>query len=585
MSSDGERETALAVVKRSNYKKPNFGKREQHMQKLWNELIKSTNLDVKAHVDKETSRAVEKIRTQLEDGKRDVTADQKDFKNIILRIKAINKKVELERKIRHMGIHEGVLRKGEMEEKLRLLNENIRLLATAEDVIEESNEPENEDEEEAGEGSQLSNKRGRNRRSVDAIHNLEDQLGLQISDNHTRIMNYKDKMHMSKQELLKSQESAEQFVAKMKEKQKEVLTNRKNQLEKQKRKTQAIFDKSKHEQKELEEKKRQEILEKIEKHKEDLEKEKIAREKREKNYKEFKRKDKAEKRLHEQIEERYKQDVLMPELERKKKNLDEIRKFHKPIKREELDEHEKNYQEKIKIEMEKQRMRREKWYSDIGYGVYDENRYKTKFYEKAIQEEKFKESDKRVASQDRKRKHEKMNNYAKIVKEMHWPQVSERKRKEMEEKKQSIENSGKPMFKSPQLKSRYNNSSESPDREKLIPKPNWKKFVNPMLPKPEQKKEPKKIDWLGDKRKQRQDQSKNSLNQSQAWKIISEKPDMDENTKVHLLKTKARLLEENAQRVEQMNKVRGSTMEGTVEVNELLINAIESKLSLLDNYM
>jgi hypothetical protein len=31
--------------------------------------------------------------------------------------------------------------------------------------------------------------------------------------------------------------------------------------------------------------------------------------------------------------------------------------------------------------MEKQRLKREKWYSDIGYGVFDENKYKTKSYE------------------------------------------------------------------------------------------------------------------------------------------------------------------------------------------------------------
>jgi hypothetical protein len=358
---------------------------------------------------------------------------------------------------------------------------------------------------------------------------------------------------------------------------------RKAQLERSKYRTQTILDKSAEMRKQIEEEKRQKVLERIEHHKEALEKEKEARDERERNWKQFKHKDKHSKKLYEEIEERYRKDVLMPELERKKRNLETIRQLHKPIKKEELDEHEKNYQEKVKIELEKQRMKREKWYSDIGYGVYDENRYKTKFYEKALEEERQKESKKRVNSQNKKRKHEKMNNYAKIVKEMHWPEVSEKKRREIEELKHQVENSHKPQFRSPRLKSRYNGSSESSQRE--IKKPNWKRFHNPMIPQPEQKREPIHTDWLADRRKARQDVDKKSLNQSQAWRHIAENQDLDENAKVQLLKSKARILEENAQRMEQMNKVKGVTMEGTVEVNEMLIDAIESKLSLLDNYI
>lgn len=270
----------------------------------------------------------------------------------------------------------------------------------------------------------------------------------------------------------------------------------------------------------------------------------------------------------------------------KKKKLENIRKLHEPIKRENLDEHEKNYQEKIKIEREKQRMKREKWYSDIGYGVYDENRYKTKFYEKALEEEKQKGTKDRVVSQSRKRKQEKMNSYAKIVKEMHWPQVSERKKKEIEELKYQMENSHKPHFRSPQVRSKYGSTtSESPERDKELKKPNWKKFHNPMIPQPEQKREPVHIDWLGDRRKVRGEKDKTGMSKSQAWRSIAENDNLDENDKMHMLKIRSKQIEEEANRKEQVNKIKGATMEGTVEVNEMLIDAIESKLSLLDNFM
>lgn len=577
MSESGH-STAMVPIRGNPFKMPNFKGRVQHMSNQWQTLLKTTNLDIKNHVDKETTKAITKISNNINDGAFQVTDDQQDLHKIITKIKALNKKVELERKIKHMGINEALFRKDEMQEKLQLLKQNVDLLGS------DNEEEENYDDME-GEGEGHSMKRNNhNRRSVDAIHTLEDRLGLPISNSNARVMNFKDKMHVSKDELIKSQESAEQFVSKMKEKQKELKQKRMQRQQKQAYKTQTIMDKTSQKKKEHQEKQKERVLERIEEHKAQLEKVKEVREAREQSYKQYKQKEKKTKRLYEKIEENYNKEILMPELERKKKELEHIRRFHKPIKREELDEHEKNYQEKIKIELEKQRLKREKWYSDIGYGVYDENKYKTKFYEKAMEENKHKDDDKRVNSEEKKRKHEKMGNYAKIVKEMHWPQVSDKKKRELEDLKYQMENSNKPHFKSPIIKSRYN-SSESPEREKVLERPNWKKFNNPMLPKPEEKRQPIKVDWLAERRNKKDDQDKTSTHQNKFWKGIVKNNNLDENSKAQLLKTKARMLEETAERKEQFNRIQGNTMEGTVEVNEMLIDAIESKLSLLDNYM
>ena len=581
MSESGS-ERAVVPSNGKAYQNPGFGNRKEHMEKQLNDLLKSTKLDVKNYVDKETHKSINRIKSNIHDGKKSVTDDQKDFGNINLRIKAVNKKFELERKIKHMGINECLLRKGEMEEKLDLLNKNINILATNEDKDEESKEDVAEGE---GDDNQLNNHKSGNRRSMDAIHQLEDKLGLPIAARNARIMNYKDKMSMTKEEFIKSQESAEQFVNKMKEHQSQRKNKRKEILEKEQNKTKTILDKNSEKKREYEEKKKERLMKRIDKHKEMMEKNKADKEQHESNWKAFKKTEKKGMRLHEEIEDRYNKQILMPELEKKKKDLENIRQFYKPIKREELDEHEKEYQENINIENEKQRMRREKWYSDIGYGVYDENKYKTKFYEKAIVEEKKKEVKKRVASQNKKRKQEKMNNYAKIVKEMHWPQVSEKKKQEIEQLKYQAEHSHKPKFRSPEIRSRYNDSDDSQERRDSVKKPDWKKFHNNMIPQPEHKKQPVHVDWLADRRKKRQDDDSTHLNQSQAWRSIADNKDLDDNAKAQLLKTKARLLEENAQRKEQMNKIAGATMEGTVEVNEMLIDAIESKLSLLDNYI
>ena len=584
MSEENASETALVPATGKQFVMPNFEGRANHMKSVLNDVYKNTKYDIKNYVEKSVEKAIFRSRDAIVDGEQDVLNDQKDFAKINAKIVAYNKKQELERKIKHMGIHEAALRTKEMDEKLRLLNENIKLLEEGDQVPDTNESVENE---EAGEGDEDKPKMDRSaRHSVDAIHRLEDKLGLPISTKNKRILHYKDQMHISKDELAKSQQSAEQFVSKMRGKQKELQDKKRHLIEMEQNRTKTLLDKNAEKRRAMEEEKKQKLIERIEHHKEMMDKEKESRAKRESDWKAYKHKEKTSKYVYQEIEDRYSKDIVMPELERKKKNLESIRKFHKPIKREDLDEHEKNYQEKIKIEREKQRMKREKWYSDIGYGVYDESKYKTKFYEKALQEEKKNEAKKRVNSQNKKRKKEKMENYAKIVKEMHWPEVSPKKRQEIEELKKMV-NDNKPKFRSPRLNSgRYNTSqqtgsADSIERPKIVKKKY--NFHNPMVPKPAPKRQPVHIDWLADRRAARQD--KEQMHNTQHWKTIAANDDIDDATKLQLLKEKTRLLEENANRKEQMSKIQGSTMEGTVEVNEMLIDAIDAKLSLLDNFM
>ena len=230
MSDNEVEETALVLAKRKPFAMPNFKGRKDNLKAKWDTLIKTTNLDVKNHVDKEINRLHSKMNENIQEGAIAVVEDQKDLAPINAKIVAMDKKIELERKIKHMGIHQAVLRKGEMEEKLRLLNENAKYLAS---------ESLDELPEEAGEGdaegsNDTHENKGKNRRSVDIIRKLEDQIGLPISTKNARIMNYKDKMHISKDELMKSQESAKLFVEKMKERQKEVERLRKANRERTK---------------------------------------------------------------------------------------------------------------------------------------------------------------------------------------------------------------------------------------------------------------------------------------------------------------------------------------------------------------
>ena len=94
--------------------------------------------------------------------------------------------------------------------------------------------------------------------------------------------------------------------------------------------------------------------------------------------------------MYKQIEKDYQEKIELPTLQEKKRVLSDIRNFYKPILREEIDDFEKDYQEKKKIKVEQKRIEREKWYNEIGYGVYDASKYQNKFHSQYLEHEKVK---------------------------------------------------------------------------------------------------------------------------------------------------------------------------------------------------
>lgn len=98
-----------------------------------------------------------------------------------------------------------------------------------------------------------------------------------------------------------------------------------------------------------------------------------------------------------------------------------------------------------------------------------------------------------------------MDNYAKIVKEMHWPQVSPRKREELEDLKKSLEERRKPLKRQMSkihlavTDTEGSRSIPSHKHTKSASKIDWKKFHNPMVPKPQPKREAIVIDYLTQK--------------------------------------------------------------------------------------
>lgn len=235
------------------------------------------------------------------------------------------------------------------------------------------------------------------------------------------------------------------------------------------------------EMKEAEKKRRvEELLKKKEQRKRQLDE---IREIGEKEFKEVI----STKPLYMKIEENYEEQVLMPELEKKKAELARKREFLQPIKRTEIIEHMKKYQE---ASMESQ-LRREyqaktkaiefKYNSSTGV-------IKSRFTDRVLEEEKKKKEEQEKIEHEKEVLIEKKKKYAKIVKEMFAPSIDEFKKNEMLLIQERLKNPVRIKF-----------AEKSISDEESKPKRKWKK--NSMVPEQPPKREPKVVDYLAEKRK------------------------------------------------------------------------------------
>ena len=241
---------------------------------------------------------------------------------------------------------------------------------------------------------------------------------------------------------------------------------------------------------------------------------------------------------HNELKKKYKHSVIIPSLERKKEELRKRREYFQPISRSELDHHQKEYEERLKVKLREYKDKREKWYKDIGYNDYDPCKlfnmliynidniaiYQTNILLKVENESKQPTIDEKEVI---KAKSDKQVNYAKFVREMHKPKVSNRKKDEMEKLIRLVEQSGmsRGLEKNSIAKNdRHDKRNRSVDNAinrngnksaKLRPYgaslsanriPRRKYVENTMIPKPKLRRRPVVEDYLLKKRIKRQQQ-------------------------------------------------------------------------------
>lgn len=144
------------------------------------------------------------------------------------------------------------------------------------------------------------------------------------------------------------------------------------------------------------------------------EEEKELRLKRKEEWQEFEKEYKKTKPLYKKLEEEY-DDNVESELKKRKEEIQNIRDFHKPIRRDEFEEHERTYEENYRLKIDEKRIKREQWYGKIGYGVYDPSKFSSKHMQEVLRKEQMEKIKAERKKDEKHKKNEKMNQYAKLV--------------------------------------------------------------------------------------------------------------------------------------------------------------------------
>eukprot|EP00826_Nyctotherus_ovalis_P009449 TRINITY_DN12500_c0_g1_i10.p1 TRINITY_DN12500_c0_g1~~TRINITY_DN12500_c0_g1_i10.p1 ORF type:complete len:423 (-),score=173.64 TRINITY_DN12500_c0_g1_i10:91-1359(-) len=307
--------------------------------------------------------------------------------------------------------------------------------------------------------------------------------------------------------------------------------------------------------------------------------------------------------LYRKLESKYNAEVLMPILEERKRELAQKRNRYKPISKEELDEHMKKHDftiaQKASNKLSELRLRRENTL-ETQTAL---RQYKSSLMERHIQEEKRLREERERRKLEINERREKMENYAKLVKETHAVKPSETKATEL---KANIEKLKHPVRQPRDTRKDYDIAAikkkmqEEVRSTDSLPKVNQETVSFPSDHSTsrriyrEAKRNPKnqhhvtteqraKVnDYLQELRYKRELNNEAAKSPNLDWHTDLKNDKLNSNEKYSLLMEKAKLIEEQARRKEQLLQVKGQ-VDLNENVSDMFIDAIKAKLAILEN--
>jgi hypothetical protein len=272
--------------------------------------------------------------------------------------------------------------------------------------------------------------------------------------------------------------------------------------------------------------------------------------------------------LFKQIEENYNLHQQMPELERRKKELENKRMMFKPISLSEIREH----AEKSKKLLEDLQHKRKAESCNLNDSK--SKKLKTKFTEAILEYDRQSKEIEENKRKNPKQLLDKRKEYGKVISELYQPSLDRFKEQEMKLIKARLELPVRFKLRDSSMTESDSNCSRSVS---VQPK-KWKK--NLMIPEPAEKKQGFKVDYLGQRRKSREKSVK--INKSMIlWEEGLEKLS-DRNEKMSFLKKKAKIMDSQVKNLEIRLNSKRLNIDMAEQVNDLIINSIRAKLSYLE---
>lgn len=299
------------------------------------------------------------------------------------------------------------------------------------------------------------------------------------------------------------------------------------------------------------------------------------------------------------IQHNYEEKVLMPALEQKKKALASIRDLHRPIRLDEINEHKKRIDELIE-------QKRREWEENAPKDDFSYKKLETNWISAIKERDIHAKEEAERKEGEKKELYEKMRSYGDMVKEMHWPTVSKKKQLEMQLLKESMKHPIRNRITGSTLSTKNPGNRRSVEsllgaaksgiysdmesehshtikRRKLI----WKE--NPMVPKPQAKKEAQVVDWLLERRKRREEDRAEGFETKSSpvrnWQKEIEENHYTQQEKYEYIKEKTKQLEEDAKRKEEMITIaKAGTIEDRDKINDMIFESIKAKLNILEEF-
>eukprot|EP00347_Sterkiella_histriomuscorum_P010028 403338967 len=142
-------------------------------------------------------------------------------------------------------------------------------------------------------------------------------------------------------------------------------------------------------------------------------------------------------KMYQEIERKFTEEQMIQIEKERVEKLKEIKDVHKPINKDDIENHSRKYEDLMR--QKKEELRKKRGF-ETQYESTDKlgKNYKSKFYEDIMNNEKEQKEQLTREKVERKKMQDKVGSYAKYVKEMYWPQVSEQKRMELESVKENL---------------------------------------------------------------------------------------------------------------------------------------------------